>query len=327
MRAWRINELGHPSQALTFEHIPEPEPQSGEARVRVLAGTLNFADILLCQGIYQDRPGVPMTPGLETFGVVEAVGPDVELPIGAHVGCMTALPAGGYAEKALIRAHSALVFPDDIPPADGTVLYSTYQTSHVGLFHRGGLREGERVLVHAGAGGVGSAAIQLARSAGAKVIATAGSTSKVALCRALGAHHALNYRDVELYAEVMRLTDGYGVDVVYDPVGGDVVESSRRLLAFEGRYLVIGFAGGVIPSFPGNHVLVKNYSVVGVHWGFYGSQDRRPIDVAHVDLIQLYRAGAIKPHVSQQVQLKDIPSALERLEARAVEGRAVLVTS
>ncbi len=326
VKAWRINELGHPSTALTFEDVPDPVPGPGEARVRVLASTINFADILLCQGIYQDRPGVPLTPGLETFGVVEAVGDGVDLALGTRVGSMAALPSGGFAEKALIRCPAALVFPEDVTPAHATVLHSTYQTSHVGLFHRGSLQAGEWILIHAGAGGVGSAAVQLARNAGARVIATAGSEAKTARCEVLGAHHAINYRTSDLYAEVMRITDGYGVDVVYDPVGGAVVEPSRRLLAFEGRYLVIGFAGGGIPSFPGNHVLVKNYAVVGVHWGYYGLKDRRPIDAAHADLLRMYRAGDIAPLVTEAVPLSGIPSVLERLEGRAIEGRAVLVT-
>lgn len=325
MRAWRVHELGHPSTSLRLEEAPDPVPGPGEALVRVGASNVNFADILLCQGIYQDRPGVPFTPGLETSGVVEATGPGVDLPIGAHVGGMAALPAGGYATKALVRANAVLVMPDDVPFTDATVLYSTYQTSHVALHHRAQLRPGEWLLVHAGAGGVGSAAIQLGVAAGARVVATAGGADKVAACTALGAQHTVDYQAEDLYEAVMAITGGHGVDVVFDPVGGPVATPSRRLLAWEGRYLVIGFASGDIPDFPGNHVLVKNYSVVGVHWGAYSNHRREVIDEAHAELMRLYAEGAVRPLVSEVVGLDGVPAALAALEARQVRGRVVLV--
>jgi NADPH2:quinone reductase len=324
MKAWRIEEKGHPSQALVLRDIPQPDPGPGEVAVRVGAGTVNFADILLCQGIYQDRPPTPFTPGLETAGEVVAAGPDVAIAPGARIAGMAALPAGGFAEYALIRANGALEFPEQVPFAEATVLYSTYQTAHVGLHHRGHLAAGEWLLVHAGAGGVGSAAIQLGVAAGARVIATAGSPDKLALCRKLGAHHAIDYRQADLYAEVKALTGGRGVDVVFDPVGGAVTDASRRLLAWEGRLLVIGFAGGDIPSLPANHILVKNYAVIGVHWGAYPNHDRGVIEAAHADLLRLYAERAIKPAISETVGLEGIPAALDALEHRRVQGRIVL---
>lgn len=326
MRAWRVNELGHPSQSLRLEDVPEPVPQVGEIAVRVEAGTVNFADILLCQGIYQDRPGVPLTPGLETCGVVEAVGPGVDVALGTRVAGMAALPRGGFAERALVRAATALVMPDDVPAADATVLYSTYQTAHVGLHHRAHLQSGEWLLVHAAAGGVGSAAVQVGIAAGARVIATAGGAAKVALCLALGAHHALDYGTDDVHATVMAITDGHGVDVAFDPVGGAVGDVTRRLMAWEGRLVVVGFASGVIPNHPANHVLVKNYSVVGLHWGAYVAHGGRAVvEASHADLLRLYRAGAIRPEVQETVGLDGIPDALARLEARQVTGRIVLV--
>lgn len=325
MRAWRVNELGHPSVSLRLEDIDEPIPGPGEVAVRVEAGNINFADILLCQGVYQDRPGTPFTPGLETAGIVEAVGDGIDLEVGARVAGMSALPAGGYAEKALLRGPTALVMPADIPPADATVLYSTYQTSHVALHHRAHLREGEWLLVHAGAGGIGSAAIQLGVAAGARVIATAGGAARVEMCRQLGAHHALDYASGDVYAAVMECTEGHGVDVAFDPVGGPVGDLTRRLMAWEGRLLVVGFASGDIPSYPGNHVLVKNYSVIGLHWGAYVQHGGRPmIEAAHEDLLRLYRAGAIRPPVMESVPLEAVPGALARLEAREVVGRLVV---
>jgi len=326
VRAWRVNELGHPSRSLQLEDVADPVPGPGQVAIRVEAGNINFADILLCQGIYQDRPGVPFTPGLETCGIVEAVGPGVDIPLGVRIAGMAALPAGGYADKALIRAATALEMPLDLPAADATVLYSTYQTAHVGLHHRGGLRAGDWLLVHAAAGGVGSAAVQLGVAAGARVIATAGGPAKVAHCLSLGAHHAVDYLTGNLYDEIMAITGGHGVDVAFDPVGGQVGDVTRRLMAWEGRLVVIGFASGTVPSHPANHVLVKNYSVVGLHWGVYVEHGGRAVvEAAHAHLMGLYRCGAIKPDVGAPVSLEDLPEALERLEARRVSGRLVLV--
>lgn len=326
MRAWRVNELGHPSTSLRLEEVDDPVPGEGEIAIRVEAGNVNFADILLCQGIYQDRPGVPFTPGLETCGIVEAVGPGVDVPLGVRVAGMSALPRGGYAEKALIRARTALPMPLDLPAADATVLYSTYQTAHVGLHHRGRLRPGEWLLVHAAAGGVGSAALQLGVAAGAKVIATAGGPDKVAHCLAEGAQHAIDYNEADLYRTVMELTDGHGVDVAFDPVGGSAGDVTRRLMAWEGRLVVIGFASGGVPDYPANHVLVKNYSVLGLHWGAYVEHGGRAvIEEAHAHLIGLYRCGAIKPVITATATLDELPAALARLESRQVSGRVVLV--
>ncbi len=343
MHAWRINELGHPSTALVLEDIADPVPGPDEVLISVEAGNINFADILLCQGIYQDRPGVPFTPGLETCGVIEAVGSavdDPQLVPGVRVAGMSALPAGGYAEKALLRANTVLVMPADLPAEVATVLYSTYQTSHVGLFHRGGLRAGDWLLVHAAAGGVGSAAAQLGAAVGARVIVTAGSPERVQHAiddvRQLtggetaemhgfdyGARGADGIRD-----DVMALTDGRGVDVAFDPIGGPVGEITRRLMAWEGRLIVVGFAAGEIPSYPANHLLVKNYSVVGLHWGAYVDHGGRPvIEAAHADLLDRYYAGTIRPPVAEQVPLAELPDALARLEARQVRGRLVVTNA
>ncbi|MEC9345914.1 MAG: NADPH:quinone oxidoreductase family protein [Pseudomonadota bacterium] len=324
MKAWQVAEKGHPSVSLKLVDIPAPEPGPGEVLIRVRAGTVNFADILLCQGIYQDRPPLPFTPGLETSGVVQTCGAGIDIAPGSVIGGMSALPAGGFAEYALVRGGSALVFPASVAAPDVTLLYSTYQTSHVGLFHRGQLRAGESLLVLAGASGVGSAAIQLGKAAGATVIAAAGSPEKLDFCLAQGADHVIDYRGADLAAELKRITGGRGVDVVYDPVGGAMAEAARRSLAWEGRYLVIGFAGGEIPQFPGNHVLVKNYSIVGVHWGVYHQHRREVIEDAHRDILRLYAEGRLKPAIDRTVGLEGIPEALTALESRSVAGRIVL---
>lgn len=311
--------------SLSLEEVADPVPGPGEVAIRVEAGTVNFADILLCQGIYQDRPGVPFTPGLETCGVVEAVGDGVGLDAGTRIAGMAALPAGGYAEKALVRSGTAIAMPADIPAPDATVLYSTYQTSHVALHRRAHLRSGEWLLVHAGAGGVGSAAVQLGVAAGARVIATAGGPAKVDACRRSGAHHVIDYDTDDVHAAVMDLTGGRGVDVAFDPVGGEIGDLTRRLMAWEGRLVVIGFASGDIPSYPANHLLVKNYSVVGLHWGAYVEHGGRAVvEAAHEDLLRLYREGHVRPPVVESVPLDEVPRALAALEARQVAGRLVV---
>jgi NADPH:quinone reductase len=326
VRAWRVEELGHPSESLRLrDDVAVPEPGPGEVRIRVEAGNVNFADILLCQGIYQDRPVVPFTPGLETSGVVEAVGPGVDHRPGSRIAGMAALPAGGYAELALVRSSTALVVPADVPPEAATVLYSTFQTAHVGLHHRGGLVEGEWLLVLGASSGVGAAAVQLGAAAGARVIATAGDAVKQAHCTDLGAHHVLDSRQVDLRDAVMELTDGHGVDVAFDPVGGPLGDATRRVMAWEGRLIVVGFASGGIPNHPANHVLVKNYSVVGLHWGAYVEHGGRPVvEAAHEELMDLYRTGRIHPDVTGTIDLEGVPDALASLEARAVTGRLVL---
>lgn len=325
MRAWRVNELGHPSVSLQLEDIGDPSPGADQVLVRVEATNVNFADILVCQGVYQDRPGVPLTPGTETCGIVEAVGAGVTLPLGTRVAGMAALPSGGYAERALVRAPSALVMPADIPAADATVLYSTFQTAHVGLHHRAGLRRGEQLLVLGAASGVGAAAVQLGAVAGARVIATAGSPAKAEHCRALGADVVLDSRRDTVYDEVMEATGGRGVDVAFDPVGGALGTVTRRLMAWEGRLVVVGFASGEIPSYPANHVLVKNYAVFGLFWGEYAVRERAVVAAAHEELLRLYRDGAIHADVTRTVGLEDVPAALAALEERAVVGRLAMV--
>ncbi len=328
MRAWRIHELGHHKDALTLEDVPEPVPGPDQARIKVEAVNVNFADILLCQGVYQDRPGVPFTPGLEAVGVVEEIGEKTaadDLRVGDRVAAMCALPAGGYAEKALIRTDGAVVLDDEIPAVDATVLYTTYQTSHVALHHRARIETGEWLLVHAAAGGVGSAAVQLGLAAGATVIATAGGAAKTAACREHGAQHVIDYRTADLYKDVMELTGGRGVDVAFDPVGGATGDLTRRLMAWEGRLVVIGFAAGDIPMYPANHILVKNYSVLGLHWAAYAQNGgRHVVETAHRDLLSLYRAETIKPHVHRTVALDEVPQALDDLEGRQIIGRYVV---
>jgi NADPH2:quinone reductase len=328
MRAWRVNELGHPSAVLRLEDIPLPEPGAGRALVRVEATAVNFADILVCQGVYQDRPGVPLTPGTECCGVVEAAGAGVGVAVGTRVAGMSDLKHGGYAEHALLKAATMLPMPDDVAACDATVLYSTFQTAHVGLFHRGRLEPGQWALVHGAASGVGSAAVQLAVARGARVIATAGGQIKLEHCRALGAAAIVDSGGADpattLYDTVMDATGGHGVDVAFDPVGGVLGDVTRRLMAWEGRLVVIGFASGTIPSYPANHVLVKNYAVLGMAWSDYAARRRPVVEHAHEELLRLHRGGRISTDVVS-IPMTDVPVALAALEARTVTGRLAMV--
>ena len=240
MRAWRLHELGHPSTGLVLEEIAEPQPGPTDVAIRVEAAVVNFADILVCEGTYQDRPGVPLTPGLECCGTVQSAPTGSGFRVGARVAGMTSLPAGAFAEKALLRAATAVDIPDAIPATDGAVLYGTYLTAHIGLHRRARLIPGEWLLVHGAAGGVGSAALQLGLAAGARVIAVASSGEKAAYCTAMGAHQVVDLSVDDLDHEVREITAGHGVDVAFDPVGGPVGDATRRLMAWEGRLLVVG---------------------------------------------------------------------------------------
>jgi NADPH2:quinone reductase len=324
MRAWQVHEHGQAWDVLRLGQVPVPRPGAGEVRVRVLAAGLNFPDLLLCAGQYQERPPLPFIPGLEVSGEVVEAGPGAEYQVGDRV-LGAPMPAGGLAEQAILPAGGAFAIPAEMPAADAAALYITYQTAHFGLHRRAALQPGETLLVHAGASGTGSAAVQLGKAAGATVIATAGGPDKVRVCRQLGADVAIDYTAADLVDAVREATDGRGADVIWDPVGGDVFDASRRCIAFEGRLVVVGFASGRIPEAPPNHALVKNYSVVGLHWGLYRRKRPELIGQVHAELLKLYADGAIKPLVGQERPLDEAPDAYRDLAARQVVGKIVLV--
>lgn len=323
MRTWRVQELGDPKQALKLEEVEEPTPVRGEVIVEVEAASLNFFDALLCRGEYQERPELPFTPGAEVSGTVSQTGEGVDLREGSRVLATPPLPNGGFAERVAVPAESVFAIPDDMPFDAAAAMHIVYQTAYFALHRRANLREGETVLVHAGAGGVGSAAIQLARAAGARVIATAGGEEKVEVCRKLGAEVTVDYKEENFIEVVKEATEGRGADIVFDPVGGDVFDGSRRCVAFEGRIVVIGFAGGRIAEAPTNHLLVKNYSVVGLHWGLYARVMLNLIPETHEALMKLYENGDIDPLIYESVHFEDLPDALERLAGRGTYGKLV----
>jgi len=316
MRAWRVHSLGDPAEVMTLDEVDQPTPGDGQVLVKVLAAGLNFPDVLMAQGTYQEKPPLPFTPGFELCGEVVGTGQRV---LGSPAG-----GPGAFAEYALMDADAAWPVPDDMTDEQAAALYLTYQTGHVGLHRRAALRAGEWLLVHAGAGGVGTAAIQLGKAAGAKVIATAGGPRKTEICRQLGADHVIDYTAEEFVPIVKEITGGHGADVVYDPVGGDVFDSSRRCVAFEGRLVVVGFTSGRIPSAPANHVLVKNYSVVGLHWGLYRKHDPAVIGMVHEQLCRLFADGAIEPLVGQVLPLDAAPQAMAAIADRGTVGKVVL---
>jgi NADPH:quinone reductase len=323
MRAWRVCELGDPEEALKLEEVEDPSPEQGEVVVEVEAAALNYFDILLCRGEYQERPEPPFTLGAEVSGTVSEVGEGVDLEPGLRVLAAPRLPEGGLAERVAVPA--SLVFPvlQTMPFETAAALHVVYQTAHFALHRRANLREGETVLIHAGAGGVGSAAVQLAKAAGARVIATAGGAEKVEICNALGAEVAIDYREENFVEVVKEATEGLGADVIFDPVGGDVFDASRRCVAFEGRIVVIGFTGGRIAEAPTNHLLVKNYSVVCPHWGLYGKVRGHLVREAHEELMRLYEGGMIDPLVGEVVPFEEVPQALMLLGSRSTRGKIV----
>jgi NADPH:quinone reductase len=317
MRAWRVHELGDPSKVMSLDEVDKPTPGEGQVLVKVRAAALNFPDVLMAQGLYQEKPPLPYTPGVELCGEIVETGQRV---IGSPSG-----GPGAFAEYALMDADAAFPAPEGLSDEKAASLYLTYQTGYVGLHRRAHLQAGEWLLVHAGAGGVGTAAIQLGKAAGAKVIATAGGPRKVEVCRDLGADHVIDYTAEDFVPIVKEVTGGHGADVVYDPVGGDVFDKSRKCIAFEGRLVVVGFTSGRIPDAPANHVLVKNYSVVGLHWGLYRKYDPAVFGMVHEQLTRLVDEGHVDPLVGETLPLDQAPQALAKLADRSTVGKVVLV--
>ena len=323
MRAWQVHELGDPQEALKLEEVEDPEPGPGEVVVEVEAAALNFFDILLCKGEYQERPETPFTPGGEVSGTISAVGEGVDLKEGLRV-IATPFPSGGYAEKVAVPAENGVFpIPDDMTSEAAAAMHVAYQSAHFGLHRRANLKEGETVLVHAGAGGIGSAAIQLARAAGARVFSTAGGPEKVEVCEKLGAEVAVDYKEENFVDAVKEATDGRGAEVIFDPVGGEVFDLSRRCVAFEGRIVIVGFTSGSIADVPTNHLLVKNYSVVGLHWGLYNNVAPELVIETHEALVELYQNDEIDPLIFKTVPFEEVPEALGLLGSRKTYGKLV----
>lgn len=327
MRAWQLSELGDPWDNLSLVDLDPPTPSEGLARIEVEGADVNFADILQCQGEYQVKIPTPFVPGMGAAGKVVEVAPDCSLQVGQRVVGSTRGPWGGFAEQALVSPDDVHPLPDTVAGTIAAGLHVTYGTAWFSLHQRGRLAPGESVLVLAGAGGVGSAAIQMAKAHGCWVLAAAGGPEKVQVCSDLGADVAIDYRDGDLYQEVMDATSGRGVDVVYDPVGGEYFDIARRLVAWEGRLLVVGFASGTIPLAPANHALVKNYSIVGVHMGGYRGRDNAALDRCYDEVYRMLGDGDIDPLISELIPLAELPAGLRQLADRKTTGRLVVDTT
>ncbi len=325
MRAVLCKEWAGP-ESLVIEEVDLRDPGPGEVRMAIHATGLNFGDLLIIQGKYQEKPELPFSPGMESAGEIVAIGDGVtNVKVGDRV--VGTIGHGGFAEEAVTDAVRVTRIPDSMDFVSAAAFPVAYGTSHVALRHRGNLKAGEWLLVHGAAGGVGLTAVQIGKVLGAKVIGTARGKDKLDVVTANGADHVIDYaEEPEFRKQVLELTDGKGVDVVYDPVGGDVFDESLRCTGWEGRLLVIGFAAGRIPKIPANYLLVKNISAVGVYWG---AHMKFAPDILHdslAELMQWFEDGVLAPHVSQTFDLEDTAAAMQLLAARKSTGKVVVTT-
>ncbi len=323
MHAW-ISPDAAGVQTLRWEAQARPEPGAGEALVRIHAASLNFPDLLIVQGKYQMRPPLPFVPGAEFSGVVEAVGAGVHhLRPGTRVAGFTG--TGAFATHACVNAALLAPLPDAFALDAAAAFICTYATSQHALLDRAQLQSGETVLILGAAGGVGTAAIQLAKAAGAHVIAATSSTDKSQRCLALGADHCIDLSRQDLRATLKELTGGRGPDVIYDPVGGELSEAAFRSIAWRGRHLVVGFAQGQIPALPLNLCLLKGASMVGVFWGEFAKREPQQNAALLAELVRLHLAGRIAPVLDQRFAMRDLPAAFARMQSRQVIGKILLV--
>jgi NADPH2:quinone reductase len=323
MHAWLCeNPTG--VDALQWKELPTPQPKAGEVLIEIKAASLNFPDLLIVQNKYQFKPPLPFVPGSEYAGIVTAVGEGVtHLKAGQNVACLSG--TGGFGTHAVAPADRCMPMPPQMSFVDAAAFIMTYATSHHALLDRGQLKAGETLLVLGAAGGVGTAAVQIGKAAGARVIAAASSDEKCELCRAQGADATINYGREDLREAIKAATGGKGIDVVYDPVGGDFAEPAFRSIAWRGRYLVIGFAAGPIPAIPLNLPLLKGASIVGVFWGEYSRREPKAAAAMLAELARWYVEGKIKPVIDGTLPMAELKAAYAHMGSRGVKGKVVMV--
>ncbi len=323
MHAWLCeNPVG--VEALTWKELPTPSPQAGQVLIRIEAASLNFPDLLIVQNKYQMKPDLPFVPGSEYAGVIEAVGEGVtHLKVGQSVACLSG--TGGFGTHTLAPAKLCMPLPAGFPAVDAAAFIMIYATSHHALIDRAALKTGETVLILGAAGGVGTAAIQIAKAAGARVIAAASTDEKCELCKSLGADETINYTTQNMREVLKTLTEGKGPDVIYDPVGGDFAEPAFRSIAWRGRYLVVGFAAGPIPALPFNLALLKGASIVGVFWGDFARREPQANAAMMAELAQWYAQGKVKPAIDRTMPMSDLKAAYAHMGSRGVMGKLVMV--
>ena len=325
MRAVLCKEFG-PPESLVVDDVPEPEPGRGQVVLDVHACAVNFPDVLIIQDKYQFKPGLPFSPGGEVSGLVRELGSDVDGPVKVGDRVIASTGWGGMAERVAVGAGALVPVPDGVELVAASGLLTTYGTTHYALKDRAHLREGETLLVLGAAGGVGLAAVELGRAMGARVIAAASTDEKLDLCRERGADDTINYSTEDLKARAKELTGGHGVDVVYDPVGGDYSEAALRAIAWEGRFLVIGFAAGEIPRIPLNLALLKSCDIVGVFWGAFTMREPERNRRNIAELLGMWADGRISLYVSSRHPLERGPEAIAELAGRRAKGKVVVVT-
>ena len=324
MRAMLCRGWGDPS-VLVAEEVAGPAPEAGEVRVSVRAAGVNFADNLMVAGRYQFKPPFPFSPGFEASGVVAEVGEGVRgLVAGDRV--MVALPHGGFAEEIVAPASSVFVLPEGMDFPSAAAFPVAYGTVNLALAHRARLERGQVLLVHGAGGNVGRAAVEVGKRLGATVLATAGSARNLEAARERGADHLVRYDREDIRDRVLEITDGWGADVVFDPVGGDAFDASLRCVAWEGTILVIGFAAGRTPAAPAWRLLLKSSAVIGVDWGGYLRREPETVRAATEEALRWYSEGALDPTPSHAFGLEEAARALEAQAARELRGKAVLTT-
>jgi NADPH2:quinone reductase len=325
MRALVCNQPG-PVSGLTVAELPLPQPGAREVLVRVEAAGLNYPDALIVQGKYQVKPPTPFVPGMELAGVVLQVGAEVK---GLRPGdpVMATSTTGAFAEACPVAAERVIPRPASLAPDLAAASLITYGTTLHALEDRARVQPGETVLVLGAAGGVGTAAVELAKLLGAKVVAAASSAEKLELCRALGADHLVDYVKEDLRQRVKELTDGRGVDVVYDPVGGPYTEVALRSTGWGGRLLVIGFAAGEIPKIPVNLTLLNARSILGAYWGEWSQRNREASVAGLRRIAEWIAAGKLRPAITRRLRLEEVPGAMQDLVERRVQGKLVVLPS
>jgi NADPH2:quinone reductase len=329
MHAWLCeNPTG--VDALQWKELPTPQPKAGEVLVEIKAASLNFPDLLIVQNKYQMKPALPFVPGSEYAGVVAAVGEGVtHLKVGQPVACLSG--TGGFGTHTIAPAALCMPLPPGFSFVDAAAFIMIYATSYHALVDRAQLKAGETLLVLGAAGGVGTAAIQIAKAMGAKVVAAASSAEKCALCKSIGADLTIDYTEhppgTALRDAIKAATDGKGPDVIYDPVGGDFAEPAFRSIAWRGRYLVVGFAAGPIPSLPLNLALLKGASIVGVFWGDFARREPKANAAMMGELAQWYAQGKVKPVIDRTMPMAELKAAYAHMGSRGVKGKLVMVNT
>jgi len=340
VKAWRVHRHGRPTHALRLDEIESVEPGPDQVRIVVSTTVLNFNDIDGCYGRYRTvNPPLPYTAGMEVVGVVDRAGPGAEAWLGRRVMTTPDGAHGGYAEQALAGLDMLFEAPESLCDRDAAAFFFPFHLSYLALHERARLQRGETVLIHAAAGGIGSAALQLAKAAGARVISTAGGEEKVALCRELGSDLAIDHTRDDFFERVMDATEGRGVDVVFDTVGGEVAERSWRCIALNGRHLMVGFSSGIESEDEGivpRPIVFGNFAILGVLLAYsrapvpikratgFNLMPKEVGDEIQAALLELLAAGSIRPVVGKVVPFGEIPQALERLEERKTIGRTVV---